>query len=548
MVPCNVLRSLASLVLLSAIAVSASAQLQFDATGITATVTPGATTYWMCSCGTALGATLTDTDGDGIVRYEPSVLPWGGIWLVIDGTTKAIVAQQRGGPVLDPLPFPPKAFPRDNGTYSFFSFDIGSDVPYSTTHLLFWVRPGVGSWVGARQGGVGSLFGYEELFDVRTMVPVNASPTTPSGLQPGDFFVLTGYAIAFWTGGLVDSRLSEAIGGGIIHFARPTGSEDDGKMTINLARIEGSDGAVSVRYATEDDTAHAGVHYQSTTGTAFFEPGRMFQSFDVPVIDDKTNAAAKFKVVLSEPSGATIGRTSLVVAIPDNDSTPTVIVERKTVSEGDGGPQEVPLKISLDHTAPQPVTVDWQSTSTGQPNGSGTLQFATGEKEKSILLAYTADDTYGGGFVRIRVVTTNAVNALVVGGISDGFLDIVEDELPPSVTIQEVAVSETAQEAVLTVRLSAPTTRDYLVAYETRDGKATAPQDYIAATPDSFVTILAGQTSATIRIPIRDDEVLEGTEAFQVVATATSAGSIEVAATVTIMDNEPFSRRRSVRQ
>ena len=100
-----VLRSLVrSLILLAALPLVAS-EFQFDATGVTASVTPSATTYWMCACigsfsgSTAIGnyhAIVTDADGDGIVRWElGNKMTPGGVFTMIDGTAETITTRYR---------------------------------------------------------------------------------------------------------------------------------------------------------------------------------------------------------------------------------------------------------------------------------------------------------------------------------------------------------------------------------------------------------------------------------------------------------------------
>lgn len=549
MLRCTVLRFiLIPLVLMSA-APLAAAEFQFDATGVTATVTPRAATYWACTClgshNSALSiaydhAIVTDSDGDGIVRWElGDRMKPGGLFTMIDGTAGTITTRSRfDGALVEPRAFPAKAFLRDeNGAYSRFVLNDIAAFPSDRTNF-FWARPGVGAWwLTAANGGsldeiqVGTSF----MIDVRGMRPVGNSPAAPSGLRNGDFFIVTDHDADFWTGARVDPHLGEAIGGGVILPARIEGSEDAGRMKITFARTEGTDGAVSVRYATADGTASAGVHYQATSGTLSFGPGQIFAPVEVPLIDDHIDArSATFHLNLSEPSGATIGRPSTSVAIPDNDDTPVVSIERKTIVEDGSGPREVSLQVSLNHTAPQPVTLEWalRYPFGGTPFETGVLQFGAGEREKSIVIHYIADDLYGGTRI-FDVAITSAVNARP--GLP-GRLIIEDDEPVPVMTITGATVSEGAGHVVVRVNISAPMTGNFLFYCETQDGTATAPGDYTAAF--AGMQISSGETSTRLTIPIHDDDVIEGSESFRVILHGGLNGPESLIAMVTILDDD----------
>ena len=70
---------------------------------------------------------------------------------------------------------------------------------------------------------------------------------------------------------------------GAIEFAAATQSvnEDAGTIQITLTRTGGSDGAVSVHYATTDGTAQDGTDYSQTSGTVSFAAGQTSKSFNV---------------------------------------------------------------------------------------------------------------------------------------------------------------------------------------------------------------------------------------------------------------------------
>jgi hypothetical protein len=85
--------------------------------------------------------------------------------------------------------------------------------------------------------------------------------------------------------------------------------EADGEVVITVTRTGGSEGAVTVDYATSDGTATAGTHYEAAVGTLTFADGETEQSFAVTLNDDLSPDGDKtFEVALSAPTAwATLG-------------------------------------------------------------------------------------------------------------------------------------------------------------------------------------------------------------------------------------------------
>lgn len=72
---------------------------------------------------------------------------------------------------------------------------------------------------------------------------------------------------------------------GAVQFSSTTYqvNQSVGTATITLTRGGGSDGPLTVHYATSDGTAQAGRDYTATAGDATFIAGQLSQSFDVPI-------------------------------------------------------------------------------------------------------------------------------------------------------------------------------------------------------------------------------------------------------------------------
>ncbi len=93
-----------------------------------------------------------------------------------------------------------------------------------------------------------------------------------------------------------------------------------------------------------------------------------------------------------------------------------------------------------------------------------------------------------------------------------GIGTITNDDLPPTIAIDDVTADEDAGAMTFTVSLSHATYQDIAVNYVTTDGSATiAGNDYVLR-PDTALTIPAGATDGTITVQINDDALIEGPE------------------------------------
>ena len=183
-----------------------------------------------------------------------------------------------------------------------------------------------------------------------------------------------------------------------IFFANATNNcpENQGFANINVLRVYNTAGTASVYYRTADGTgtnaAHAGINYQSTTGTLSFTNGETTKSISVPLINN-TNVTGDllFGMSLSNSVGAQIiSPSNTVVVIQDADAGVSFVTNNVSVLKNAGtaiitvvcsNPRvepvvvttnDIPLSVNyytLDGTAKNGI--DYQST-------SGTIVFTNG--------------------------------------------------------------------------------------------------------------------------------------------------------------------------
>ena len=109
-----------------------------------------------------------------------------------------------------------------------------------------------------------------------------------------------------------------------VETVEDAGAEMFFHVRLNRAYLE----PVTVAYTTADGTATAGADYTATSGTLTFAPGETRKVVRVPVLDDTVaDSGETFRLVLSDPAGATLG---------DTEATATILHD-PSVSEPDGG-------------------------------------------------------------------------------------------------------------------------------------------------------------------------------------------------------------------
>jgi phage baseplate assembly protein gpV len=153
----------------------------------------------------------------------------------------------------------------------------------------------------------------------------------------GDFATITGMAIPntnLFLNPVIDptdyTLSASASSPGSVQFASAAYSANDstGMATIVVVRNNGSQGTVTVNYATSNGTAAAGVSYTATSGTLTFANGVSSQSFTIPIL---STAAGKgnqtVNLMINSPTGgATLGsQTTAVLTLIDNTASTSTI-------------------------------------------------------------------------------------------------------------------------------------------------------------------------------------------------------------------------------
>lgn len=290
-------------------------------------------------------------------------------------------------------------------------------------------------------------------------------------------------------------------------------------------------GGVSVRYDTSNNSAIAGSDYTETSDTLTIPQGTSSATIDVPIIGDRVVeplTAETFALTLSSPTNATIADGTATGTINENDvlAGTEISIVASDASASESGPDPGRFTINRNGDSPgKTVIVQVQLSGGATPGTDYGLSVAGTTTSTDPSHTYFLDDGVATLDVdltpRIDSETEGAETATMTAVASGSSASItIADSTPApsvSVTIANASIDEGNSGTTnlsFTVSLSAAASQPITVQYATADGSATADSDYTAA--NDPLTIPAGQTSATITVPVVGDAVSEPDETFTV--------------------------------
>ena len=178
-----------------------------------------------------------------------------------------------------------------------------------------------------------------------------------------------------------------ATGISIGNVSQPEGNSGTTPFLFTVSLSNPSNQAVTVNYTTMDGSATtANLDYVSQTGTLTFAPNTTSQVITVLVNGNTVfEPDENFSVVLSNPTGATIGTATAIGTIQNDDSAPSISIGDVSQLEGTSGQTPFVFTVSLSSLTGQAVTVSYATadgTATTANNDyvatSGMLTFAPG--------------------------------------------------------------------------------------------------------------------------------------------------------------------------
>src|SRR5213078_1561350 len=289
-----------------------------------------------------------------------------------------------------------------------------------------------------------------------------------------------------------------------------TGSTVNANFSVSLSAA--SPQSITVDYSTADGTAAAPADYVAKSGSVTFPANSTTpQTITIVVNGDNIDEFDEtFTVNLSNPVRATIASGTGTGTITDNDNPPSVAF---SLASSSGAESVTPanLVVALSAISGKTVTVDYAVTGGTATGGgvdytlaSGTLFFAPGVTNQNIALA-VVNDALNELNETVLVSLSNPTNASL-GAIATHTYTILDDDLPPTVTLSLSASPMVEAGGVATVRaaLSAPSGQTVTVDLAF-SGTATLGSDYTNS--GTSILIAPGATNGTITLTAVQDSV-----------------------------------------
>ncbi|WP_040410111.1 Calx-beta domain-containing protein, partial [Asticcacaulis sp. AC402] len=164
----------------------------------------------------------------------------------------------------------------------------------------------------------------------------------------------------------------------------------------------------------------------------------------------------------------------------------------------------------------------------------GYLTFSPGETVKTVRIPITNDslDEINEAFTLELYSPSN--NVTLAKNI--GTATIIDNDAPsgtPVISVIDFVIDEAAGEASFVIILDRPSSLVVSLNYATQNGGAVAGSDYVAVS--GSLNFAPGQTVHTVKVPLINDTVTEGSEAFNlVISSLVNATTLDAVGTAVI--------------
>ncbi len=333
----------------------------------------------------------------------------------------------------------------------------------------------------------------------------------------------------------------------------------DGTAIITLTRTNGSDGVVSVQYATTNEflpppTAVPGVDYTTATGTLTFLDGQTTASFSIPIINSSIAGLDKvINLKLFNPAGGVVlGATNAFCYIINNNFASGRInfSSGSYVTNGDASAAVITVRRTGGNAGAVSIQVA-ATDGTNAVNGqdylafTNTLVWNNGESaSKTVLVPILPSTTVQPDKEVLLRLFNPSTNGLVGNIHSNATLTILNNHFYGHVQflMPVFSVKENGGAATVTVTRTDGRSDTIAVNYSTSDVTALAGTDYVAASGTLVFT--NGEVSKTFDIQINDNLAQHGNRSLRVSLLSPSpAGTLgaPATATLTLIDDETYN-------
>ncbi len=330
----------------------------------------------------------------------------------------------------------------------------------------------------------------------------------------------------------------------VVSIEPATVDESAGFVAATLTLDKPAFGNELVWVSVIDNTAILGSDYMAYIQPVAFSTGQTAATVRFDILDDNIpeNAEAFFGYLI-QPSNVAIGTGTAKITINDDDGAfqPRVVSIHPTIVNESAG--TVDVLITLDQAA-----FGSESVRVSVIDGTAVLgldymshiqtaTFVRGQTSSTIRFSILNDDRpenveeFYGYLLQPNNLTIGTSTAKITINDDDGEFQ------PRLVTVHPTTVNEFARTVDVRLTLDQVAIGGESVQVSVIDGTAVLGQDYVSHI--QTVTFAAGQTAATVRIDIIDDNVRENKELFFVYLFApNNLVIVDDRAAITIEDNQ----------
>ena len=343
------------------------------------------------------------------------------------------------------------------------------------------------------------------------------------------------------------------------------------QFTVSLNAPMNHDITIDYNTVTEGgDTAHAGVDFTTTNGKVTIPANQTSAPINVPILAASTISATgkTFHLTASVDANSTSFATGSPAATGTISTEPQVTIDSNaSVTETTSASATMAFTVHLVDSNNQPlksdtdVTVQYQSlsqtgdTAVGGPDvtaqgvdylaTTATLTIPAGSTSGTINIPIAAELAGPDKTFHVNLLQVTSGDAQLGAAAAVSAVGTIHDQVPPVVTVQPGAVTETTSTATpmtFAVTLSAASTSPVTLTYNTASlptDNAVAGTDYTAQSATPLV-IPAGSTTGTISIPILG-ETPGADKTFHLQLSATGGTLTQTTVLGTITDSVPKS-------
>ena len=296
---------------------------------------------------------------------------------------------------------------------------------------------------------------------------------------------------------------------------------DRNQLEYSLCLDETSAQDVVIEWETSAGSATNNVDYFEESGTATILAGDSCATVSITIKGDLIDEDNETLFIdLTNVTNARPTTTRILGRILDDDGAPTLNIDSVQILEGDEGRKNLRFTVTRSGLTSQTITFSYE-TLNGTATAVGVNPDYISQFRNNVELA-PSDSTF---FIDIAIVgdlidednetffvfIKDAVNAEI--GTGEGIGTILDDDLPPEMSVEEVSVLEGHEgtvDLVFSFEMSAPSGQSVTVDYQTRGVTATEDDDYEGA--EGRLVIEAGSRRGTVVVKVNGDRVFEPDE------------------------------------